>query len=62
MENIEQSVIDNFKQEFRELLEKYNVSIGFTCNTDSDDQNVEVDLGNETVIIVSGNWLGAEDV
>lgn len=61
--------IKQFKSELRQLLEKYNASIHFTCSDSSDthglhnDHIVIVDNKNEEFIVeADGWWLKPSDL
>lgn len=57
----EQERLENFKQELKALLEKYNASIGFDCENAWDvyDESIFVEFGeNEKAkTLVRGWWL-----
>jgi len=58
--------VKNFKKELKELMNKYNVSIGFTCDDSSDtyglfDDHIVIEMDNEVVIESDGWWLNKNE-
>ena len=59
--------IDNFKKELKELLIKYNASIGFNCGENSDthglyDEKMVIDIEKKEIEICQGWCFGQEDL
>ena len=58
---------EQFLQELKELLSKYNASIGFTCAPGSDtygidDGGIQIDINDKEILKVSYWWLCPNDL
>ena len=59
---------ESFKRELRELLEKYNVSINWTCHEDSDlacvfDAHIEIiDIQGKPVLVFNDDYIDIHEI
>lgn len=56
-----------FKQELKQLLKKYNASIGFSCGGGSDtdglyDEKIVINIDNKEITLCEGYAVGQSDL
>lgn len=66
MATTEKINVKNFKKELKELLKKYNATIGFDCDDCSDlygiyDEHVYIQANGERERVVDGWWIDETD-
>jgi len=65
MQTKKEMLKEEMLKELKALMEKYNMSIGWGCDGDMEDvfdEKMSIDIGDDTVLQVKGNWIESRDL